>query len=269
MHNRLTEIIHHKQREVEQLKTQLSINYSDLDSDRVRLLKTRQPHKSLRDTLHQQPGVAIISEIKRRSPSKGNLATISQPTELVKNYVNGGASAISVLTERNFFSGSVNDLQQIAQHLQNHPTPVLRKDFIIDRLQIIESLLYGADAILLIVAVLQQQTAELLDFAKALNIDVIVEVHNRAELDIAVASGAEIIGVNNRNLQTFAVDLNTSLTLAAEIPTSITKIAESGIQSVDDIKKIHAAGFDAALIGEALVKHPDPTLFIQQMREVA
>ena len=213
--------------------------------------------------------LSVIAVIKRRSPAKGNLAAIDDPVQLSQKYIDGGASAISVLTDKDYFSGSIEDLQKISLLIQNVPCVTLRKDFIIDAVQIVEAIAAGADAILLIVALLQEKTQLLLEIAKTLNIDVLVEIHNRAELNYALSIGAEIIGVNNRNLDTFNVDLQTSFDLIKHIPKKIVKVAESGIHSAQAAQQLYQAGFDAVLVGEALVTSPDPTLLIAQMRGLA
>ena len=213
--------------------------------------------------------LSVIAEIKRRSPAKGNLAAIDDPIQLSRKYMDGGASAISVLTDKDYFSGSIEDLQKISLLAQNTSCVTLRKDFIIDAVQIVEAIEAGADAILLIVALLQEKTQFLLEIAKTLNIDVLVEIHNRAELDYALTIGAEIIGINNRNLDTFNVDLQTSFDLIKHISNKVIKVAESGIHSAQSAQQLYQAGFDAILVGEALVTSPDPALLIAQMRGLA
>ena len=207
-------------------------------------------------------GLSVIAEIKRKSPSKGTIAKIENPVDLAQKYVTGGAAATSVLTDQKFFGGSLADLEKVAK---NTACPVLRKDFIIDPLQIAEAATAGADAVLLIVAVLQKKTKSLLAAAKAMNIDALVEVHNKQELDLAIAMGAEIIGINNRDLQTFEVDINRSFELISSIPQNIVKVAESGITSPEIASKLYKAGFDAVLIGETLMRSDDPAAFINQI----
>lgn len=233
----------------------------------VENLKISQHIKSLKKAL-SKPGLSIISEIKRKSPSKGTLRSISDPIALTNEYIKGGASAISVLTDQKYFSGTVEDLALIADRLKHKSAPILRKDFIIDKSQIIESLLCGADAILLIVSALQEKIKALIETAKALGLEVLVEVYDKDELKLALDCGAEIIAVNNRNLKTFDVDINVSLDLIKHIPAHIVKVAASGIHTMDDIKKIKHAGYDAVLIGEALMKSRDPAALITEMRSV-
>ena len=210
--------------------------------------------------------LTVIAEIKRKSPSKGSLATIVNPVDLAKCYIAGGASAISILTDQTFFSGHLNDLIAVTEITHQQNIPVLRKDFIIDKIQIAEAAVAGASAILLIVAVLGKKMQALLEFARSIHLDVLVEIHDHAELQIALDCGAEIIGVNNRNLKTFAVDTQQALQLVAAIPDNILKVAESGITDPLLAREYDAAGFDAVLIGESLVKSANPESFIQACR---
>lgn len=228
-------------------------------------VKKRLHNKSFKKSLCND-SLSIIAEIKRKSPSKGNLALITDPVALAKQYVEGGASAISVLTDETFFSGSIDDLIQVASALSELNPPVLRKDFIIDKRQIDEAYNAGADAILAIVAVLGNRTKEIIEYANVRNLDVLVEVHDEYELDMALVSGAEIIGINNRNLKTFQIDTQVSLQLVGAIPKNIIKVAESGILSPELAKQYRQAGFDAVLIGEALVTAADPQQFIKACR---
>jgi indole-3-glycerol phosphate synthase len=256
MHDYLKQIIEHKKTEV--ANTNLS-KYGKIEN-----LRSTKSFK----TALLQSSPAIIAEIKRKSPAKGNLATIADPTALAKKYIAGGATAISVLTDSYAFNGSITDLQQISTALCNTAIVVLRKDFIIDPIQIDETILAGANAILLIVTILQEKTASLLKTAKNRGIDAIVEVHDRDELEYALAIGAEIIGINNRNLTTFAVNSNNAIQLKPFIPDHIVSIAESGIYSPDDAKRYIEAGYHALLIGEALVKAENPQHFIRQIRAI-
>ena len=208
----------------------------------------------------------VIAEIKRKSPSKGMLASIADPKRLAQRYIEGGASAISILTDNKFFGGAIEDLVQVANALTNNPTPILRKDFIIDKVQIAEASVAGASAVLCIIAVLGKKTKELIEFANSIGIDVVVEIHDNDELKVALDSGAQIIGVNNRNLQSFEVDINCALEIVADIPSNIIKIAESGITDPLLARQYYAAGFDAVLIGEALVTSQNPEQFIRECR---
>lgn len=209
--------------------------------------------------------LAVIAEIKRKSPSKGLIAPIIDVIELAQHYISGGANAISILTDKTFFDGSIQDLSQAKDGI-SASVPIIRKDFIIDEVQIAEAMVVGADAILLIVAVLGAKTEKLLEYAHTLGLDVLVEIHDENELNIAIESGADIIGINNRNLNTFIVDTDLSLQLVEKIPSSIIKVAESGITTPAMAKEYYQAGFNAVLIGEALVRSSDPEKFIMECR---
>jgi indole-3-glycerol phosphate synthase len=201
-------------------------------------------------------GVAIIAELKKASPSKGVIRQDFPVAELARDLEQAGAVALSVLTDENYFQGS---LQNLATASEATRLPCLRKDFIVDELQIVEARATGADAILLIVAALSH--AELISLAasaRANHLDVLCEVHDSAELRRALDAGFETIGVNNRDLQTFRVDLNTSLQLVKDIPPGVVKVAESGIESAEDIARLRQAGFDAFLIGESLMRAANP-----------
>ncbi len=203
-----------------------------------------------------KPGPTIIAEFKRASPSKGVINFRLDPVAAASAYAEGGASAVSVLTEEDFFAGSLADLTAIRETVS---IPVLRKDFTIDEFQIVESSAAGASAILLIVAALDK--AQLRDFrtaAESLGLDAIVEVHDRKEMETAIDSGASIIGVNNRNLKTFEVSLDVSRSLIGLRPEGVLMIAESGISNADEIAELHALGFEAFLIGETLMRSGDP-----------
>ena len=208
-------------------------------------------------------GIQLIAEVKRASPSRGVLCHNFHAVELAKNYVHGGAAAISVLTEANHFQGSINHLAAIREVVN---LPLLRKDFILDPYQVYESATYGADALLLIVAILsQQQLEELLALSHSLGLSCLVEVHNEKELERALQSEAEIIGINNRDLDTFTVDINTTRRLRPLIPDERIVVSESGIRSRSDLEKLKGWGVNAVLVGEALVTAGDiPT----KMREL-
>ena len=199
---------------------------------------------------------AIIAEVKKASPSKGVLAGEFDPAQIAAAYQQGGAAAVSVLTDEAFFQGSLRDLENARAAIL---LPVLRKDFTIARQQIVEAAAHGADAILLIAAILTER--EIRDFREAAaqyKMAALVEVHNRRELDAAIAAGSEIIGVNNRDLATFEVTLETSLRLAEHIPNGALRISESGIHDARDIATLRAAGYSAFLVGEHLMKSGDP-----------
>ena len=206
---------------------------------------------SARDTV-----LRVISEVKRKSPSKGALADIPEPAVLAAEYQAGGASVISVLTEARRFGGSLDDLDAVRAAVQ---IPVLRKDFTVDEYQIYEARAHGADLVLLIVAALDDQTlASFLELTHDLGMNALVETHTEEEIARAIAAGAKIIGVNVRNLKTLDVDPATFGKLAPLLPADAVIIAESGVESTLQVADYAAAGADAILVGEALVKHADP-----------
>jgi indole-3-glycerol phosphate synthase len=203
---------------------------------------------------------AVIAEIKKASPSKGLIRADFDVAAIARQYLSGGAAALSVLTDEPYFQGSLCNLEIASATV---PLPCLRKDFTIDEYQIVEARAHHADAILLIVAALSD--AELKQFARVahdFSLDVLVEVHTAEELDRALnalgENGADAIGVNNRDLKTFHVRLENSLDLVAQIPASVVRVAESGIGTPEDIQRLRSAGFDAFLIGESLMRQPDP-----------
>lgn len=207
---------------------------------------------------------AIISEIKKASPSKGLLARSFDPPGIARAYEAGGASALSVLTDEEFFQGNLADLAAARAAVS---LPVLRKDFTIDPCHVVEAAAYGSDAILLITAILtEQQLREFRELAASYSMAALVEVHDSRELDIALSSGAEIVGVNNRNLHTFEVTLDTSLQLAAKMPENVIKVSESGIHTAGDVHRLREAGFHAFLVGEHLMKSGNPTESLRALR---
>lgn len=266
MHSRLLEIIQHKQTEVAALKAKLA---EQPHHPIAQILKGKHLIHSRRDfgAALQSERLSIIAEIKRRSPSRGDLADITDPVALAAIYQKSGASAISVLTDTRFFQGSLSDLSLVSSAINGTNCPILRKDFILDPVQIAEAAHAGADAVLLIVVVLQERIGDLLQTARELHLPALVEVHNEAELDLALDNGATIIGVNNRDLNTFEVDLETSFRLIEHIPADRVRVAESGVKSPLNAWELRAAGYDAVLIGEALVTADDPAQFIQEIRE--
>jgi indole-3-glycerol phosphate synthase len=206
---------------------------------------------------------AIISEIKKASPSRGLLVENFKPAELARQYELGGAAALSVLTDREFFQGSLDDLRTARAACT---LPVIRKDFTLADYHVLEAAAVGADAILLIVAILDDtELRSLRELAAELGMAALVEAHNAQELERAVRSDARLIGINNRDLNTFRVSLDTSVALAHGIPEGVIKISESGIFNADDIHRLMDAGFDAFLVGEHLVKSGDAT---QALREL-
>ena len=199
---------------------------------------------------------SVIAEVKKASPSKGLLCQDFHPAEIAKGYRAAGARALSVLTDREFFQGSLDDLK-LAKAASG--LPVLRKDFTLEPYHVYEAAAAGADAVLLIVAILPPfELKQLLELSKALGLDALVEVHNSEELSIAKDAGAEIIGVNNRDLKTFEVSIQTSLQLVDDIPDQAVAISESGLKTADDLQRLRSAGFDAFLIGERFMTEKDP-----------
>ncbi len=205
-----------------------------------------KPHGNLR----------IIAEIKRASPSKGIISKDFDPVRIARSYASSGASALSVLTDEKFFKGSLEYLSQIRNAVD---IPLLRKDFIMKPYQVYEARHFGADALLLIVAALKQdELCELLELTEALGMNALVEVHDEHELERALSARAKIIGINNRDLKTFTVDLNVSLNLSKKVPGETIVVAESGIRTSDDIAKLRSEGVHVFLIGETFMKTPDP-----------
>jgi indole-3-glycerol phosphate synthase len=207
--------------------------------------------------------VNVIAECKRRSPSKGVLAEEYDPASIARHYERGGAAAISVLTEPTFFDGALEHLTAVRQAVS---LPLLRKDFVVDEYQLLEARACGADAVLLIVAALDQAALVRLQArAWELGLAALVEVHDEEELARAVDSGARVVGVNNRNLRTLQVDVDASHRLAARIPRGVVAVSESGLQSRADLKRLAAAGYGAFLIGERFMTDPDPARAIREL----
>lgn len=200
-------------------------------------------------------GIQIIAEIKKASPSAGLIDENFDPLKIASEYEAANVAAISVLTEENFFQGSLNILQQVHNHVS---LPLLRKDFIVDSYQIYQSKYFGANCILLITSILSEQKLKAFSqLAKKINLDALVEVHNESELDKALSVDAEIIGVNNRNLTTFEIDVETSLRLKEKILAGKITVSESGIKNFQQVQVLEKAGFDAILIGESLMRAED------------
>ena len=229
--------------------------------------RAEQQHRGRRDLraalVARTP--AIIAEVKKASPSKGLLAANFDPVRIASAYERGGAAALSVLTDEEFFQGNLGDLQAARATVA---LPVLRKDFTIAPEQVLEAAAHGADAILLIAAILTER--EMRDFREAaatFGMSALVEVHNQRELEMAIDSGSEIIGVNNRDLTTFEVSLETSLRLAEHFPKGVVRVSESGIHDASDIAALRAAGYTAFLVGEHLMKSGDPAAALRKLVE--
>jgi len=233
-----------------------------------RMAAEHQP-RGLRKHLQEgvRDGVAVIAELKKASPSKGLIRAEFRAAELAKALEQAGASALSVLTDEEFFQGSLENLQRASGATG---LPCLRKDFIVDEIQILEARAHGADAILLIVAALGQGELQSLERkAEALGLDVLCEVHDEEELRCALDAGCDLIGVNSRDLRTFRVDLTTAFRLAERIPAPCLRVAESGIHSGADVARLRAAGYDAFLIGESLMKAKDPGAALKDLLQEA
>ena len=232
--------------------------------ERVREAKSRARPHAFRRAL-QGDGINVIAEFKRRSPSKGMIREGADPIEIARAYQAGGAVAMSVLTEEDYFAGSLEDLRQVKATVD---LPVLRKDFIVDEYQVYESAAAGADAILLIVAALDDELLlRLRRLAEdELQMEALVEVHTSEEMRRAVACGAKLIGVNNRDLRTFEVSLETSLSLAREAPSEALLISESGLKTSDDLQRLRDAGYRGFLIGETLMRADDPAAALRSFR---
>ena len=218
---------------------------------------------ALRDALIHDDRMNIIAEFKRRSPSKGSISGDADPATVARVYERGGAAAMSVLTEEDFFGGSLDDLRAVRQQTS---LPILRKDFIIDEYQVYESAAAGADALLLIVAAMDDNSLRSLRelTENELAMEALVEVHTRDEMQRAIDCGASIIGVNNRNLATFEVSLSTSIELAGSAPDGMILISESGIETREDINRLRDAGYHGLLIGETLMRADDPETLLKE-----
>lgn len=217
--------------------------------------------RSLAATL-QRSGRRVIAELKRSSPSRGRLCSVFDPGAIARSYQAAGAAAVSVLTEEHWFEGDIRHLELVRRSIE---VPVLRKDFILDTYQVQEARAFGADAILLIVRILSEESLRLLlEEARAASLEVLAEVHDREDLDRALRYDIPLIGVNNRNLATMEVNLDTTLALCRLVPSDRTVVAESGIRSGSDIERLEAAGVHAFLIGEALMEAADPGLRLRE-----
>jgi indole-3-glycerol phosphate synthase len=244
MSDKLAEIIAWKHEEIKHLEGQ--------EEKLRKAALLRNDFRGFKSVLHQ-PGVpTLIAEVKKASPSAGVIAEDFNPVQRAVDYELAGADALSVLTDEKYFQGSLRFIAAIREQVQ---LPILRKDFIVSPLQVYESVITGADAILLIVAALDDKTLrECHELAQSLQLDVLVEVHDMPEMDRALDLGAGIIGINNRNLKTFEVDLQTTIELGPEIPADCLGVSESGIKTPDDVAFIRKEGIDCFLIGETLMR---------------
>ena len=248
--NILDQIIDYKRKEVSENKKNTSIK--DLESSAY----FKRATVSLREFVCKKDKSGIIAEYKRRSPSKGIINAKALVGRTTRGYADAGASALSVLTDQKFFGGSNQDLIEARK---NNSCPILRKDFTIDEYQIVEAKAIGADAILLIAAVLEpDQSAQLADFAHGLGLEVLLEVHNEGELRDNLRVNADLIGVNNRDLKTFSVSTEVSKSLSALIPPHVVKVSESGISTPEAIVELRQFGYEGFLIGENFMKEAEP-----------
>jgi indole-3-glycerol phosphate synthase len=229
----------------------------------LELARRVRKRRNIRDRLGGGPG--IIAEIKRASPSRGWIRKDLDAAKTARAYARGGACAVSVLTETRYFGGTLEDLSRAGKACG--PVPALRKDFILDEYMIAESRAFGADLVLLIVAVLGKETGRLVQEAASLGMEALVEVHDQEEMDFAADSGATIVGINNRDLFTLRVDLDTSRRLLPMAPPDAIKVVESGITSPSEIRELHGMGADAFLVGEALVLAEDHCAAVRSLRE--
>ncbi len=252
----LDTIIAHKQKEVEILKIDYPISQNNNDYEKYEKFFLNNLKKS---------GISIIAEVKRRSPSAGILKENFVPGSIAEEYQNSSVDAISVLTDKKFFGGDLKDLSSIKNKVE---VPILRKDFIIDPYQLYESRTMGADCILLITRILgKRMLKDFITITRKLGMSSLVEVHTEEEIEWSLECDAEIIGINNRDLNTFTVDIQKSLQLGSLIPDHIVKISESGIHTVSQVKRLYKAGFDGVLIGEALMRSSEPGRLIKRWKQ--
>jgi indole-3-glycerol phosphate synthase len=260
----LDHLVQAKAERVAQAKRRMPI---ELLAPRAIAIAESSRERSFVSALNRQDRVNIIAEIKQRSPSKGIIRQEFDPVGLAQAYASAGAAALSVLCEEDYFGGSLADLQAIRSSIH---LPLLRKDFIFDEYQLYESVLAGADAVLLIVAILEDELLrKLIELTNQLGLDALVEVHSAGEMNRAGRAGASIIGVNNRDLATFNVDLDTSIQLFPFAPEGATLVSESGISAGSDIRRLKSAGYSAFLVGEHLMRAPRPGDALKQLIEAA
>jgi indole-3-glycerol phosphate synthase len=232
---------------------------------KIAVEKKVAPPRDFVDALSRTGGINIISELKKASPSRGVIRQEYAPAALAASLEQAGAAALSVLTEEDFFSGSLADLKEASRVTR---IPILRKDFIVDPWRVWDTRAAGADSFLLIAAILDDSSLrELLDLGRSLKMEALVEVHSREELKRALAAGARIVGVNNRDLRDFQVHVETSLELAEAIPDDRIAVSESGLRSHNDLVRLQLAGFDAFLIGEQVMQSADPGAALRELRE--
>jgi indole-3-glycerol phosphate synthase len=252
----IEELVEAGRRGVEQRRA--SVTLEELE----RRLDDRPEQRPFGEAL-TRPGLSLIAEFKRRSPSAGEIRAGLEPAQAAQAYEDGGAAAISVLTDESHFGGSLDDLRAVRAACV---LPVLQKDFIVDPYQLFEAAMAGADAVLLIVAALgQEDLSRLYDEARDLDLDVIVEVHDEKELETALTVDAEVLGINNRDLDDFTVDVNTTFELITDVPAGKTVVSESGISDRATLEELERVGVDAVLIGEALMRADDPAAKVREL----
>jgi indole-3-glycerol phosphate synthase len=257
--NKLKEILDHKRNEVAEAKNRKPL--AELAEELDHSEPTRDFVRTIRSDMHED--MACIAEIKKASPSKGVITQKFNPDRIAREYFHGGARAISVLTDEKYFQGHHSYIKIVKASV---PLPVLRKDFIIDEYQLYESRIIGADAVLLIVNALKEsELKRFLAIAKDLDLGALVECHTKKEIDRAVECEAEVIGINNRDLETLEVSLDTSIMLKRFLPNTIASVSESGIRNAHHIRLLREAGFDAVLIGEHLMAQEDRAHALQEL----
>jgi len=257
VHSRLLEILDEKRREVERLKKQgLPERDYPYQGSGIEI-------RDFKKAISTPDRTGLIAEIKFASPSAGVIRKDTDPIDIGRMYDQSGAAAISLLTDQRFFGGDINNLPLLKKAVS---LPVLRKDFIIDDIQVRESLLFGADAILLIVRILErQQLKELMTEAGEAGLAVLTEIHDRADLEAAIDAGAQIIGINNRDLDTFRVDIATTLEIAPLVPEDRVVVSESGIFTAEDIRLVKGSGVNAVLVGTSIMKNDDPAQKVKEL----
>ena len=246
---RLDELVHATRTRLEERKRERKLGELE------RLASERGEGRPFHEAL-SRPGTSLIAEYKRRSPSAGEIRAGASVVDIVRAYERGGAVALSILTEQDHFGGSLDDLREARDATE---LPILRKDFTIDPYQVYEAKAAGADAVLLVVGAMSaSELGTLLGVARDLELDAIVEVHDEPELESALEVDADVIGINNRNLETFTVDLSVTLDLLSDVPAGKTVVSESGISTREEVEELEHVGVDAVLVGETLMRAPDP-----------
>ncbi len=262
--DKLTEIMDSKRREIAPLLRPVD------DEELVAISKKNSHQPSFLRALRRKDGTAVIAEIKRRSPSAGAIADVPSARKQAERYLRAGADALSVLTDLKYFGGKLEDLQNVSHAFSAlpNPLPCLRKDFMLHPYQVLEAAVAGAAAILIIVRALEDgEIRAIKEAADTAGLDVLFEIHSEEELERALVAGARIIGVNNRDLARFETDLALSEKLLPKIPQSIVRVSESGIFNAGDVARVRAAGADAVLVGEALMKAKDPGALVRSFRQ--